>query len=336
MMNQAATPLISAIVTTYNRPKLCVKAILSLACQTLAQEEYEIIVVDDGSSSETRQHLDSLRAVIDFKYVFQPNSGLASAKNHGLFHASARIVLFLDDDDISSPNLLEQHLLAHARYPDQNISILSHTSLSEELASDPLMDFVTTNGAHLFSFELISSGLLDYTYFWGGRTSCKRKYLLSHGVFNPIFKFGFEDIELGYRLQKAGLHVVYWKSATNTMIRKISLESFLQRCYKQGQSASTFLSLYPEDQALPKQLYMEQADLEWPRISQNIGSIVAACSHLDAMFRLFPAAPSLLNNQSYLQCLHYSYFRAFRAKTLEGYFDSKSKVLCRQGEAFQG
>jgi glycosyltransferase involved in cell wall biosynthesis len=335
-MTQAATPLISAVVTTYNRPKLCIKAILSLACQTLDQKDYEIIVVDDGSSPETRHLLDSLSAVVDFKYVFQPNSGLASAKNHGLFHASAPIVLFLDDDDISSPNLLEQHLIAHARYPDQNISILSHTQLSEELVHDPLMKFVTTNGAHLFSFEFIPSDLLDYTYFWGGRTSCKRKYLLSHGVFNPIFKFGFEDIELGYRLKKSGLHVVYWKAATNTMIRKISLDSFLQRCYKQGQSASTFLSLYPDDEALPKQLHMEHANAEWLKINQNINSIITACSHLDSMLRLFPNAPSLLDHQSYLQCLHYSYFRAFRAETIRGYIHSKSKILCRQERASQG
>ncbi|MBC1262543.1 glycosyltransferase [Synechococcus sp. BSF8S] len=323
----AATPLITAIVTTYNRPKLCTKAILSLACQTLAQDDYEIIVVDDGSNPETHQLLGLLKPVVDFKYVFQPNSGLASAKNHGLFHASAPIVLFLDDDDLSSPNLLEQHLIAHARYPDQNISILSHTYLSKELANDPLMDFVTTNGAHLFSFEFISAELLDYTYFWGGRTSCKRKYLLSHGVFNPVFKFGFEDIELGYRLNKAGLHVVYWRMATNTMIRKISLDSFLQRCYKQGQSASTFLSLYPEDKVLPRQLQMEHADIEWPKINQNIDSIVAACSQLDTMVRTFPTGPNLLDNQSYLQCLHYSYYRAFRAKILEGFIDSKSKAL---------
>lgn len=334
-MSKAACPLIAAILTTYNRPNLFTKAVLSLACQTLNQEDYEIIVVDDGSDKETQDLVISLKAIVDFKYVYQPNSGLASAKNHGLFHARAPIVLFLDDDDVSSPNLLEQHLVAHAHYPDPNFSILSHTWLSEELMVDPLMNFVTSNGGHLFSYNSISTGLLDYTYFWGGRTSCKRDYLLSHGVFNPVFKFGFEDIELGYRLRNAGLHVVYWKAASNTMIRKISIDGFLNRCYRQGQSASIFISLYPQDRILPKQLYLDQVDVEWSRLSPNVASVISACCHLDEMIRYLPKEASLINSQYYLQCLHYSYSRAFRAETIRGYIDSLTKQSQGQHSATQ-
>lgn len=327
MTNLRPNPKISAIITTYNRPQLLQKALLSLGTQTLDANDYEVIVVDDGSCEETRQLIDNLSSFLPFKYVRQANSGLASAKNHGLFHASAPIVLFLDDDDLSSPDLLEQHLLAHQHYSDLNFAILGHTRIASHLARDPLMSFVTSEGGHLFSFKTVPEHqLLGYDRFWGGRTSCKRKYLLSHGVFNPIFKFGFEDIELGYRLSRHGLHVVYWKQAVNTMIRRIQIDAFLRRCYLQGQSGYKFLSMYPDDQRLAELLSFSDFPAEWVLLAPNHEDVLAAARHLDALFRDFPSnGEPLLNRDHYYKLTSYAYYRAFRAETIRGYMEAHSQ-----------
>ena len=56
---------------------------------------------------------------------------------------------------------------------------------------------------YLFMYPPLKDGeLLDNTYFWGGRSSCKKNFLVEHGNFNPVFKFGCEDIELGYPQQQ--------------------------------------------------------------------------------------------------------------------------------------
>ncbi|WP_094556980.1 glycosyltransferase family 2 protein [Synechococcus sp. 1G10] len=334
MKSNPPAPKISAIITTYNRPQLFVKALLSLATQTLDSSEYEVIVVDDGSSEETRQVAERLACVFPFKYVYQHHSGLASAKNHGLFHAKAPIVLFLDDDDLSDSNLLEQHLRAHVKYHDPNIAILGFTRLAANLESDPLMGFVTGKGGHLFTFSSIPENQhLQFDRFWGGRTSCKRKYLLSHGVFNPVFKFGFEDIELGYRLSRHGLHVVFWKQAVNTMIRLIDIDAFLRRCYLQGKSGSKFLSLYPEDKSLAKSIAFSGFNAEWELIENNLDDVVSAARRLDAMVRCLPTTKpgSLVDMNYYINLLHYAYFRAFRAKTIHGYIDAQSEVAAEGG-----
>lgn len=322
MISPVSDPKISVVVTTYNRAHLLKKTLISLVGQTLADEEYEVIVIDDGSSDNTSQIVADLQVLAHFCYVYQPNSGLASAKNHGLFYSRSPIVLFLDDDDIADPALLEQHLLAHKTFSDPNYAVLGHTNLAANLRDDPLMSFVTSEGGHLFSYEYIPAApSLDYSYFWGGRTSCKRKYLLSHGIFNPIFKFGFEDIELGFRLRSHGLHVVYWPKAVNTMIRHISLQRFLQRCFRQGESGYRFISLYPEHQELAVGLSLVDAEAEWSKLSSNHHAVIQAAFHLDGMIRILQ--PNQLQDGAYYRnLLHFAYSRAFRAETLRGYIDA--------------
>jgi hypothetical protein len=86
---------------------------------------------------------------------------------------------------------------------------------------------------------------LDYTGFWGGRSSCKRSLLLDHGIFNPVFSFGCEDIELAWRLSAAGLQVVYEPAACAMMIRTFSFQDFCARQERQGRSQRHFAELHP-------------------------------------------------------------------------------------------
>src|SRR6185295_1404141 len=112
------------------------------------------------------------------------------------FSTLSPLVIFLDDDDMATPQLLEQHLNTHERFADDRFALLGYTALEGGLAADPLMHFATEVSCFLFSYPKLTDGdVLDYSYFWGGRSSCKRAFLLSHGVFNPVFRFGCEDIE---------------------------------------------------------------------------------------------------------------------------------------------
>ena len=124
-------------------------------------------------------------------------SGIASARNHGIFLTTAPLLLFLDDDDVASPTLVSEHLNAHAQHDADYYAVLGYTALAEALRGDPLMIYCTTAGGLLFSYDRVADrSVLDFTYFWGGRSSCKRRFLLQYGLFNPTFGFGNEDIEL--------------------------------------------------------------------------------------------------------------------------------------------
>jgi GT2 family glycosyltransferase len=152
-----------------------------------------------------------------------------------VFVARGPILVFLDDDDVAEPDLLVAHLAAHLAAPNPAVAVLGHTTLAPEIATLPVMCHVTEVGCQLFSYGWMQPGqMLDYTAFWGGRSSCKRSLLIRHGVFHPDFRFGCEDIELGWRLARQGLRVVYEPRARSVMIRALTFDAFCARSYRQG------------------------------------------------------------------------------------------------------
>jgi glycosyltransferase involved in cell wall biosynthesis len=102
-------PTISAIICTHNRSQYLKRAIESLVNQTLARTSYEIIVVDNCSSDETRrivtekyQHIDNLR------YAYEPILGVCRARNNGWKQAKGTYVSYLDDDATAATDWLEK------------------------------------------------------------------------------------------------------------------------------------------------------------------------------------------------------------------------------------
>jgi len=103
-------PTISVIIPTFNRSKLVVNAIRSVLYQTY--RDYEIIVVDDGSTDDTapaiKPYMDRIR------YVHQPNRGASAAQNRGVELANGDWVSVLASDDVWLPTKLENQLKAVA------------------------------------------------------------------------------------------------------------------------------------------------------------------------------------------------------------------------------
>jgi len=89
-------PTVSVIIPTYNRASLVVKAVDSVLAQTY--KDYELIVVDDGSTDNTEQCLK--RYGNDIKYIYQHNGGVNKARNTGIDAASGQYIALLDNDDL--------------------------------------------------------------------------------------------------------------------------------------------------------------------------------------------------------------------------------------------
>jgi glycosyltransferase involved in cell wall biosynthesis len=309
--------MLSVVICTYNRAKLLDKVLDSLCRQTLSPHDFEVVIINDGSVDDTRQITEFYSSKLPLRYIYQRNTGLASAKNHGLFACRGNIVLFLDDDDIAAETLLEEHVKTHREFPAEHFAVLGYTGLSQELSGDPLMHFVTEVGCFLFSYPFLKHGdALDYTYFWGGRSSCKRLLLLNSGVFNPVFRFGAEDIELGYRLSKLGLRVIYNKKAISYTVRKIDFDSFCHRLECQGSSNHVCSQIHPEPEI---QQLLETAESEqiWAVIGEHYEAILKSARCLDSMANLKLAAGFNLDKEE-RDLLHQAYWTAFKACKIKG------------------
>jgi glycosyltransferase involved in cell wall biosynthesis len=100
----ANAPLFSVVIPTYNRATKLQRAVGSVEAQSMG--DYEIIIVDDGSSDGTGVFLDAIRSERKITLRNVKNSGVSATRNNGVAVAKGDFVVFLDDDDVLRPNAL--------------------------------------------------------------------------------------------------------------------------------------------------------------------------------------------------------------------------------------
>ncbi len=112
--------IISVIIPVYNSEKFIKETIESVLNQTY--KDFEIIIIDDGSSDNSLKCVESFMKGTDIKVMKQNNSGPSSARNLGIKSALGKYRAFLDSDDIMMPDRLE--LQVRALEEDRNIGLV--------------------------------------------------------------------------------------------------------------------------------------------------------------------------------------------------------------------
>lgn len=220
--------VISIIICTYNRASILEKSLPALFKQSFSS--YEVILVDDGSTDNTKDIASKFSTHSNFVYLYKENGGLASARNRGLSAARGEYVLLTDDDIFADYYLLEEHLKTHKTGEGLVVKgIVNHFS-GEEIPRKPE-----------FTMEDIS-----YNFFWTSNVSIKKDYIDRSGRFDEDFReYGWEDIELGLRLRKLGLKSVTNKKAIVYHFKKEltfgDIPSVIRRACAKGRSAVVFL-----------------------------------------------------------------------------------------------
>jgi glycosyltransferase involved in cell wall biosynthesis len=117
MFNLSIAPRVSVIIPTYNCQDYIIQAIESVLSQTDCN--FELLVLDDGSTDETRTVLEPYQNRL--RYIYQLNQGVASARNHGIREARGELVAFLDADDYFLPNKLAAQVARFDAEPELGI-----------------------------------------------------------------------------------------------------------------------------------------------------------------------------------------------------------------------
>lgn len=319
--------MISVVIPTHNRAALLEVSLRSLAGQSLPRDRFEVVVVDDGSTDSTREVCTRLSAELDLKYNFLKNSGIAAAKNLGIFVAKHPILLFFDDDDVAHRHLLQEHLESHRRNPEPNFAVLGYTRWAPWLRVTEVMHYVTEVGGYLFSYGNLKHGqVLDFTYFWGGRSSCKQQFLTRHGIFHQGFRFGSEDIELGYRLSKHGLRMVHNRCALQYMNRPITFDDFCFRCERQGTSQYHFSELYRMDPVVQAYCQTDDAAKQWESISPLLPAKLNKVKEMESMFF---ESHLVFQPSDLLKELHHLYGWIFTAYKKRGIAEASQSQISR-------
>jgi GT2 family glycosyltransferase/glycosyltransferase involved in cell wall biosynthesis len=243
---------LSVIIPTYNRKDMLLKCLSALEKQSVLPSEFEVVIVDDGSTDGTEATLAEHRFSFPIEFHRQSNQGPGAARNVGVTRARGELVLFIGDDIIAHERLLEHHLLAHAQHPEAGASVLGHIDWPPWMEPTPVMDYVCGEGTQQFAYRYIPDlPALDYRFFYTSNISLKRSFLIEAfeaGLrFDPCFRYAaFEDSELAYRLESRGLTIHYDKEALAYHDHWMDLESFARREYNVGQMAVVFYRKHPK------------------------------------------------------------------------------------------
>ena len=227
-----AGPELSVVIPTYNRKDILRKTLAAYCSQSESQEILEILVVDDGSTDGTDSVVaqSGLESPIPIRYFRQDNRGIGSARNHGIREARGEIILFGDDDVIPTANLVSEHLAWHRNYPEASVGVLGYVCWSPEVHPTPFMKWLGLDGV-LFGYRDLSRGMqVEFAHCYFNNTSLKIEFLRENGTFDEDFRsYGYEDVELGYRLIKRGLRLLYNPDALGYHYKYISFADACRR-----------------------------------------------------------------------------------------------------------
>lgn len=199
MKRDRVTPVISVQLCTYNRKALLGRVLDALFRQDLDPDRYEIIVVDDGSNDGTYEEvLRNVRPPCAFHLVRQRNAGLAAGRNAGIARASGEFILFMDDDVLATPSLLSAHVRFHAAHADAICRGAVINVSSFDALPTPVYSAKNYSGA----------------YFWTTNVSTPLSLVKAAGGFDERFReYGWEDLELGFRLRRSGVPSILARDA---------------------------------------------------------------------------------------------------------------------------
>jgi GT2 family glycosyltransferase len=234
----SSEPLVSVVIPTYNRVERLGRVLGALAGQSLPPDQFEVVVVSDGSTDGTDEYLNSRRAPLATVAVFQPNAGPAAARNHGVEMARAQLVLFVDDDVVAAPDLIEQHVRSHKR--DEAGLVVIGPMLSPP--DFTLSAWIRWEQAMLYKqYEAMERGDWEPTFrqFYTGNASLARATLLDAGGFDTRFRRA-EDVELSYRLDEAGCRFEFNPRAVGWHYAERTFSSWLRNAHDYGVNEVVF------------------------------------------------------------------------------------------------
>jgi serine acetyltransferase/glycosyltransferase involved in cell wall biosynthesis len=228
-----ARPRISLVVATFNRRPLLERLLQQLDAQTLPHAQFEVVVVDDGSAEPVAEHLDRLDLHYPLRVLRQKNAGVAKARHQGVLQARGDILAIVDDDMQVPPEFLQAHVDAHSG-PEP-------TAVLGRIRPDPgLQKMPVFERFHAASLEKWASSVKSGAAkavgnnLCTGNVSMRRADYLEVGGFDQTLERS-EDAELGLRLEKKGVRLVFAEEPYTTHSSDhTQLAKWLGRCYRYG------------------------------------------------------------------------------------------------------
>lgn len=249
--NEPSSCDVSIVIPTRNRASTLNCCLHALLRQSYPHNRMEVIIVDDGSSDGTEEVVTQFVQDSDISVIYKSitPSGPAAARNCGVRIAKGSVILFIGDDIICTPDLVAKHMEFHSGASFSE-SALGWTGWDPKDEVTPFMQWLEQAGIQ-FDYDAVKAAKeLDFGSFWTCNLSLKRDFIKTHGLFDERFTAAvWEDIELGYRLKRVGLRLVYVPDACAYHRHPTTVVNYAQRQWWAGYFGALMMKLCPELEA---------------------------------------------------------------------------------------
>ena len=222
----AAPVKLSAVISTYNRREVLLsRALPAIFAQDLPADQFEVIVIVDGSTDGTAAALGELRPPCALRVIEQKNRGLSASRNTGIQMARGELVIFIDDDIICNPDVFRRHMEAHSGADP----VVVHGAIFLAPGTPPSL---IANSDRFWYQRYNSRFTLEGGAKWPDATfvlsnsSTPRGTLLACGGLDEDLP-AKDDFELGLRLWKMGVRFEYLPEAVAYELTVKSWRAFL-------------------------------------------------------------------------------------------------------------
>jgi len=240
-------PELTAVITTLNRREILLGTLERFVSQE-TDDPFEVIVVSDGASDGTSEAVRSFsaRSTVPVRLIEQAFSGQSAARNRGVAAARAPVCLFLNDDTRPRVDLVARHIAFHRLRQRETAVLLGGVAWAPEAAPSPFMEWLLTGAIAFAHAEIADVERVPGRLFCTANVSAKTEFLQAVGGFDEGFvEYGYEDIECGIRLERAGMQLVYDPVAVVDHYHPVELGGWLDRMRLLGRSAHTMVERVP-------------------------------------------------------------------------------------------
>ena len=237
--------MISVVIPTFNKPDLLRQTLAALESDAVSlKDRCEIVVVDDGSDGDsTREVISDFSARIPLVDASaQHNEGRARARNRGWRAARGRWILFLDDDIRLRRGALRAHLMAQE---SGEAVWMGAVVTAPEIVDSMLFDYLDSRG----TAKLRAGENPPARYLLTQNVSIPRRALEAIDGFDEDFgAYGFEDMELGFRLEdQAQCKFRYLEESVGEHVHHHTLAEYLEKKRACGESTlPRLVQLHPD------------------------------------------------------------------------------------------
>jgi glycosyltransferase involved in cell wall biosynthesis len=235
---------ISIIIPTYNGEKKILNALRSLEMQTF--KEFEVIVVIDGSTDNTKQVLEKNNFNFkSIKIIYQENKGRSGSRNTGAQAASTDLLLFLDDDMRLPAESLQKHIDFHRTHP--SICLMGNAIEDENLMKTDLQRYrAFLSRKWSKPFENNPEPLQKNNFFlMAAHLSIPKETFFQLGAFDEALTDA-EDYDLGKKALQGNIPILFKPEIIGWHDDFITCRSYIRRQQQYKQAHEKLKMLYPE------------------------------------------------------------------------------------------